>query len=74
MENELEFPRRLFQREIVIPMETWVITRPVDNRPWFNYAICQAIIFDRRFAGLSRFSRYAPITEINTVGLDLIAV
>lgn len=74
VENELEFPRRLFQREIVIPMETWVITRPVDNRPWFNYAICQAIIFDPRFAGLSRFSRYAPITEINTVGLDLIAV
>lgn len=46
----------------------------VDNRPWFNYAICQPIIFDPRFARLSRFSRYAPITEINTIRLDLIAV
>lgn len=65
VENELEFPTTTF------PTRNCYSDGNVgyyeDNRPWFNYAICQPIIFDPRFARLSsRFPRYAPITEINT--------
>ena len=59
VENELEFPRlRLFQRaKLLFRWKRGLLRDRWTIGPWFNYAICQPIIFDPRFAGLSRFSR-----------------
>lgn len=54
-----KFPRlRLFQRaKLLFRWKRGLLRDRWTIGPWFNYAICQPIIFDPRFAGLSRFSR-----------------